>query len=697
VSPLEQIALQPAYRTGRHNLVSEFYEPCLKAARTYDRAVGYFTSASLSLAARGVASLIHRNGKMRLIASPALEEQDIQALERGTERPEELLRQVAARSLTDVQDLLTKERLNALAWLIAKDSLEVRLAIRLDSRSEISSGIYHEKLGIFSDGNNQVAFSGSANETAGGLVNNFESIDAFWSWDDAQGRVQRKVDDFEDLWNNSTKGVRVIEFTQASKELLKKYKLPNPPPEGDRKPSGPFSSLRPARDYQDDALDAWFAAECKGVLAMATGSGKTLTALHALNRLSCRGPLVAIITCPYTNLAEQWIRELKQAGIDRPLRCFGARDTWLEELASGISALLMGSRRLVVAVVVNKTFATPSFQACLQPKRIDHIIIADEMHNLGADNIRTYLNDDIQFRLGLSATPERHMDEEGTQALFEYFGKIVYTYSLKQAIADNNLCPYYYHPTLVDLTDDEADEYRQITIQIGKQLGRPIKANNDNVRLKMLLLQRSRLLAGAKNKLPLLHRDLEAIQKKGGRVSRALFYCGDGRVDDNEDPDQTIRQLDATLKLLGHDAHLHVRKFTAEERPEEREELLRQMKADQLDALVAIRCLDEGIDLPDIRMGFILASSTNPRQFIQRRGRLLRKAEGKQSAEIWDYVVKPPDLSDLVEDDVFNIERKLFLRELRRVVDFCATAINGDAAEGRLLDLRRRYNLLANE
>ena len=210
-------SIQIGYRTGRDNIVTDFYTPCLNVSTLYRRAVGYFTSSGLSMAAAGVASLVIRRGKMRLIASPYLEEEDVAALNRARENPSGVLKRILYRSFDDVRDCLEKERLNALAWLLADGSLDVRLAIRSNSKGDFASGLYHEKIGIFSDAeDNHVAFAGSANETAGGLVNNFESIKVFWSWDDPLGRVAEEIDNFEGLWNDQTPGLKVINFTEVA-------------------------------------------------------------------------------------------------------------------------------------------------------------------------------------------------------------------------------------------------------------------------------------------------------------------------------------------------------------------------------------------------------------------------------------------------------------------------------------------------
>jgi superfamily II DNA or RNA helicase len=315
------------------------------------------------------------------------------------------------------------------------------------------------------------------------------------------------------------------------------------------------------------------------------------------------------------------------------------------------------------------------------------------VHNLGASRIRELLPEKIRFRLGLSATPERHRDEEGTAAIFDYFGGVVFEYGIRQAIKDKILCPYHYHPVVVDLTDEEGEEYWRLTQEIGRKFPRDEDSDLPDV-VKMLLIRRARLLASCANKLPALSAALDGLDNK---VSKAMIYCGDGRVEDLASEDEAlIRQVDAAVRLLGNSHKLIVRRFTCSEPMSEREDILNHLRDGSLDAVVAIRCLDEGIDVPDVRMGFLLASSTNPRQFIQRRGRLLRRAEGKTHAEIWDFIVRPPDMGGKVDAETFNLERKLFARELARVVDFCQTAENGDSALGLLADLRRRYNLLAN-
>jgi DNA phosphorothioation system restriction enzyme len=653
--------------------------------------VGYFTSNGLALIARGIAYLLQNDGTMKLVASPALDESDVSALRLGTENPENILRKVTARTFVEIRDLVARERLNALAWLIAKGSLQVKLAIKTDSQGLPTHGIYHEKLGIFSDTyGNAVAFTGSSNETSGGLVDNFESIDAYWSWNDPQDRVRRKSDNFEALWANKTSMLRLYEFTECSNELLARFKQTHPPRiQEETVPYRASTESKKIRDYQKLALEKWKESGGKGILAMATGTGKTLTALYLIQRMSeAVKPLVVIIVVPYINLSNQWGEELEEMGF-RPIKCSESRASWETLVQQGVSALQLGAKSLLILLATNRTFQSEEFQKCLASDKVEHLLIADEVHNMGADQIQKALPPGIRYRLGLSATPERFRDPDGTKAIFDYFGGVVFEFPLKEAIQRKYLCPYFYYPVLVSLDESEATEYLELTKKIGQRWPRDSDTPISD-QLNALLIKRARLLGSAAEKVPLLESVVKSIQPG---VSKAIVFCGDGQVQ-TEDDEELIRQVDAACRALGDGCHLRVRRFTCRETSEEREGILNALREGNLDALVAIRCLDEGIDVPDVRQAFILASSTNPRQFIQRRGRLLRNSPGKDFSHIWDFIVIPPEMGGKFEDQAFNVERRLFQKELTRVVEFCETAVNGASALKTLLDLRKRYNLL---
>lgn len=700
---LREIPFRLSYCTGGDDLVGGFFVPCLEAASLYRRAAGYFTSAGLALAARGVASLASRGGTMRLIVSPHLEPDDVEAIQSALDDPEAALRSITSRNLDEIEDAILTDRLNALAWLSAAKRLEVKLALRVDGDGRVSRGLYHEKIGIFSDeAGAHVAFTGSSNETAGGLIENFESIDVFTSWNDPEGRVDAKIAHFEALWANQSAGVRVIEFSDASRELLEKFRDPDKRFAGIDlgrvgEPAEPLPFRAPRsfelRDYQAEAIRAWSAGGGRGIFAMATGSGKTLTALTLASKVAEKNsPFVLIVVCPYINLCKQWMREMAAFNLS-PVACYEGRQRWESLLDEGYQRITAGLTKVHSLVVSNSTFQSPVFQAHLRQHlgKAHHLIVADEVHNLGAEKVQQCLPDSITLRLGLSATPERHHDPEGTQVLLDYFGPIIYTYSIDKAIADGRLSSYRYYPHLVSLTESEAEEYAEITAR----LGRILAGAEDNAELGQaamrLLIRRARILGAAENKLEVLDQVVASLPE---RPKKAIFYCGDGKMKDSITEEET-RQIREVARLLGEKHGLRVRNFTYEESPAEREEILRDLSSGFLDAVVAIRCLDEGIDLPDLRMGFLLASSTNPRQFVQRRGRLLRHAPGKDRAIIHDFIIQPPDFGGQLDDDAFNLERSFFERELKRIAEFCRTAENGPEAMAALNSIRSAYHLIS--
>ena len=445
------------------------------------------------------------------------------------------------------------------------------------------------------------------------------------------------------------------------------------------------------RDYQKDAIRAWLEAGGRGILAMATGAGKTLTALCLACKVAEQNqPLVIIVVCPFLNLATQWIREMVRFRLN-PVSCFHSREQWERPLQDAYQRVSSGLNACMSVVVSNATFLSPTFQSALRPSLAQHLIIADEVHNLGAKNLKSALPQQITMRLGLSATPERHGDQEGTRAIFDYFGEVVFEFGIERAIKEGVLVPYHYHPVLVDLTDDEAASYCELTEKIARIWARADDDEGAEL-LKMLLVKRARLLGSAANKLPKL---TELLRELGDPIEKAIIYCGDGTVECLATTEMN-RQIVAVSRLLGEEHGLKVRRFTCDETSDEREEILTALRSGKLNAVVAIRCLDEGIDVPDARLGFLLASSTNPRQFIQRRGRLLRLAPGKTKAVIYDFIVRPPDFGGSADSGAFNLERKMFRRELERILEFCRTAENGPIALQKLQDLRVTYNLLAH-
>jgi DNA phosphorothioation system restriction enzyme len=702
---LRDLGLQSAYRSDRHRLLYDFYEKCLTEAVSYDRAVGYFTSSSLAAAARGLRAFIHHDGYMRLVASPRLTDEDIEAIRAGYEAREDVLCQALLRefSLRD-ESPLVRARLQLLSWLIAGKRLDIKIAL-VDS-SERGIGIYHEKFGIFVDSaRDAVAFTGSANESVGGLVYNFESLEVFRSWtpEDAS-RVQRWREHFDELWCNSTPGLSVKAFPEAVRETMLERYTPDVPADSEpediyairslyrRAPFGTpeMPTKVTLRDYQREAVQQWFAANGRGLWEMATGAGKTFTALAAVVQVFRTltrhdRPLVVVVICPFQHLVDQWAEAAALFGI-QAIRCSGLRTTWMPTFSAALGAVSTGQSPFLLAVATNQTFAGSAFQALVQSYTGALMIVGDEVHNLGAPAFRRALPPHAKYRLGLSATPERHFDPIGTDALYAYFGTSVFTFTLVDAIRTGALVPYRYHPILVSLAPEEEDAYLQLSERIARiaKVSRDLPSDDEPSALEHLLFQRARLIGRAAGKVPALEHVMTPLKD----TTHNLVYCADSP----EDGSGCSSQMDEVVGALGRHLNMKVNTYTSETSPEDRIDRRRRFASGALQALVALKCLDEGVDIPETRRGFILASTTNPRQFIQRRGRLLRHAPGKTEADLYDFLVVPPEVSP--HNDIWAVERRLVARELLRVIELSEPAINGPEAMQTLLDLRRRYQLL---
>jgi DNA phosphorothioation system restriction enzyme len=704
---LKSLNLRNQYRSDRHDLLTDFYIPCLERSATFDRAVGFFSSTSLAIAAQGLSVFVQSGGRMRLIASPCLSEDDIIAIEQGLQQREEVVATVILRELAQPFDQVVNHHLACLAWLLRHGVLQIRLAV---SRNVRRRGIYHEKLGVFADSEgHHVVFTGSANESASALNDNFECMDVFGSWrvgDEA--RVCEKREDFERLWRNQTPNLEVLEFPEAARRSLLKYS-PNLPPtpeprvassKGNDKTFTPQASA-PAvqlsgcvptlpiglmlRSYQQQAIANWFANKGRGTLKMATGSGKTITALAIATELySTQSLQTLIIVCPYRHLVTQWDKECRRFGLN-PILAFENIKAWQGKLSSQLYALRAEHQLFLTVITTNATLMSQGFQSQLAYFPEKTLIVGDEAHNLGSTRLAQSLPQAIPFRLALSATPERYFDESGTQVIYDYFGAVLEPeFTLSDAIAQGALVHYLYYPILVELTESESQRYLVLTTKIRRLIGMG-EPDDENPALTPLLMERSRLVGSAVNKL-------EALRElMGDRLdtTHTLFYCGDGTVEDTVS-ETSERQVAAVARLLGKELGYRINTYTADTTLEERTDLHHLFESGELQGLVAIRCLDEGVDIPATQTAVILASSNNPRQFVQRRGRILRPHPHKQRATLFDMIVVPPAL----DRDTFEMERQLLRTELIRFVEFADLADNAGEARLKLLALQQRYDLL---
>lgn len=701
--------LSSEYRSDRGDVVGDFYVPALKSAEHYDRAVGYFTASVLAVLGQGLDEFTQRGGTMRMVASPYLQAEDIADIEAGYAL-RAVLEKAAIRDLERAaEDPRAARSLGKLGTLVAEGRLDIKLAY-VASGSRV--GMYHEKIGVFRDARDLVAFKGSANETLSGLVGNFESIEVFRSWDDRdRERALRISRDFEDLWQDRTSILRVIPFTEAAKKVVERCARESVGlGDTDDIPSrgAPISvtaqdtdgmlviptELR-VRDYQKQAVSNWFAKDGKGILRMATGTGKTLTALAAAAQVSKAlhkqgQSLLTVVIAPYQHLVDQWAKDIEWFGVT-PIRAYESTDAWYRRAANLLDALALKTVRGGVIVTTNKTFGDAAFQSSLSRYKGRMLVIADEAHNLGARHLRSKLPETADFRLGLSATPERWFDDEGTAALIGYFGDVVFEMGIGDAIKVGALCRYTYTPVIVELDAQEAELYVEVTEKIARILASQqfSEESDTDSPLGALLRKRSNILGHARAKLPALRREIEKRQEDWYQ----LLYCAEGRhpLSYEAGAIEELPQLDQALDLVGNELRMPAARYTSETKRVDREQVLRRFTQRELQVIASMRCLDEGVDVPAARTAYLLASSSNPRQFIQRRGRVLRQAPGKHMADIVDFIVVPPEEAVGIQHET---ERRMVARELARVTEFAHLADNEAETLDILRPLRIRFGLL---
>lgn len=388
---------------------------------------------------------------------------------------------------------------------------------------------------------------------------------------------------------------------------------------------------------------------------MATGTGKTITALAASAQLFAREKrLAVIIAVPYQHLVDQWHQEASAFGY-KPILAYQNKKSWLDALNHEIIEFNGSYRNFISVITTHSTFISADFQGSIARLQTPSLIIADEAHHLGAERSRQNYPTQVPYRLALSATPDRWFDDEGTHLLRAYFGETVFAFPLEKAIGVS-LTPYYYYPHLVPLTDDEMVDYEVLSLKIARLINQEDVEKQEA--LRMLLIKRGRLLNTAVNKLT----TLSDLLDQAPHIEHTLFYCAPGQIND-------------VIRLVGWEKGILIDQFTAAEAPKERQQLLTNFAAGTLQALAAMKCLDEGVDVPSTRTAYFLASSSNPREFIQRRGRILRKSPGKAHSIIHDLIAVPPVALDQ-HSPSFHAERSIVRRELSRFKEFANPALN---------------------
>lgn len=662
--------------------------PGLSCATSFRGMFGYFTSGVLVQLAPGLAHYLNRKTEpVRLVVGPAMTDSDIDAIRTGVTSAPDILDQrmldlLGSREVTE--SALAHHALTCLAWLLATARMDVKVAF--------ATKRYHPKVWLLSDRSGTVCARGSANATAAGLAGNVENLDVDCSWlaGSAQ-KVERFVAEFEAEWADRSQYVSVYPLSDAVRnDWMQRYKPDAPPgPEEFASahgrdvdagilPTSPGSllvrTLRTSKGFsvpaglnwrdglyahQGEAVEAFEQHGRRGVIEMATGAGKTITALVAAHRTFVdEGSLLIVVVAPTTALVLQWAEEARRFGLEPVLPTMTAGKQEKYSQVDAVLRRLKFRRSRVECLIATQHLATEeTFQQKLSRSSTRTFLIGDEVHNLGAERFASRPPELFTYRLGLSATPVRQYDPVGTHKLFEYFGGVVYQFGLDRAIGVC-LVPYDYFVHEVELQHDELEQWYELTSKIRANLWRAEEEQDDF--LRRLYIQRRKIVENAASKVPILQQLV--ADHPPSQLRHALVYAS------SKNPQQLVATREA---LRGLNVRFH--QVTEEESSDRRrlESILAQFREGILQALLAKRVLDEGVDIPEIRTAYILASTTVEREWVQRRGRVLRIAPGKEYATIHDFVVLPPP--DLDSDDEI---RSLLRGELERMEAFGRLARN---------------------
>lgn len=660
---------------GEDDIISDFLVPALKQAVLYKRSVGFFSSSVFELLGDGLNSLVSNDGEIRIICSPELSKKDVEGIQLGYALKEGIIQKIIEDDIGTFLDQIDDKSLLQLVSLIAKNKLNV-VVVDLDN----SRGMYHDKIGIIADKDgNEILFVGSPNESLNAYEYNYEKVRVSVSWNPSdRARIEDDEKEFDDIWDGTNRFIRKKDYTDIiSKRLsaeVKRRKLSEYNPEKTDKNKDPIK----LRQYQKDAIAGWVKNGYKGFFVMATGTGKTWTAIYAAMELISKEPLFLVICAPYKHLIRQWYEDIHKVLPDcNTILISGENHDWENQLVEALLNVKYGKKTSVVAISTIKSFCGDKFERIAKKSVLDRMLIMDEAHRF---NQRTEeITQNYRYMLGLSATPYSRKGDQNGRELMDFFGGQVYNLPIEYAIAKNHLVHYNYYPIYVNASEEEEKKFDRLTSLMASCYRNGICIDTES--LAKHKRSRLRVISMAQEKTERIRWILSQIYED----DHFIVYCGDGKLFYGDKGEET-RHIQFVKEILtGLD--YKVSQFTADESMKERMQIVNAFNRGIIDAMVAIRCLDEGINIPSIKGALLLASNDDYREFVQRRGRILRTytdeytGEEKKVANIYDVIVLPPT-------------NKLFANiELRRFYEYCSLADNKEECVKQLDDLMVKYSL----
>lgn len=672
---------------GSENIVDAFINPALHCTKTYQRSVGFFASSVLSSLLDGIEALTKNKGIIQLISSPRLSQEDVDAINLGYQEKEKIVNDCFSRTFEEELEKLADDKLVLLAKLVASGALDIKIALT-DLR--YGNGMYHDKFGILEDfDGNRVVFYGSPNASRSGYEENFEKIRVVKSWVPGQiESVMDEVQEFESLWFDYNEYASVYSYQETAKkklfQILDRKGLSagaDSGGDGEYGEPDPQTGIR-LRKYQKKAIDAWIANNYHGFFVMATGTGKTWTAIYATREITQKEDILLVICAPYKHLIKQWAEDIEKVYPDNEIILISSENTkWRTQFADALLNSKYGNGGTVIAISTILSFNSDDFKKIAGRTNMKRMLIVDEAHRFTNrdDHLLTYYN----YLLGLSATPSNKSNDEKGKQLTDYFGGEVFNLPIEYAIHNNYLVHYNYHPIFVNSTEEEEKQFKNYSARIAA-----CWRNNkciDPEECARQLRNRLRVIAMSQEKMDQFHAILEHVREN----KHFIIYCGDGKVfSDSGDEKRHIQYVKDLLTKEGYKTS----QFTAKENMKTRMELVTSFNKGIIDCLVAIRCLDEGINIPSIEGALILASNDDYREFVQRRGRILRtyydeyEENRKRIANIYDVIVLP------------SIEMDGWAKiELRRYYEYARLADNADVLMDTLNGLLEEYSITLDD
>lgn len=661
---LKDLDIRISYRSkGENNITQALVNPALKVSKTYKRSVGFFSSSVVEMLLEGLTEFMKTGEKIQLVTSTEINKEDAEAISLGYKHRESVIKSTFEKDFQNAVESLSNDNLKLLYNLIASNFLDIKIAVTK------SNGIYHDKLGILEDYNGDiVVFFGSSNSSIYGYQENYEKIRVVKSW--VEGNLESVKDElaeFDSIWNDNNPHLSVSSFKKTAAENLLNIINNRDSLSKDTKKNEIV-----LRDYQQDAINAWVANNFQGFYVMATGTGKTWTAIYSAKKLLEEHDAMVVIAAPYKHLVSQWANDVKFAFPDAEVILVSSENnSWETQLTNAIIRCKIFNDKQIIVITTNTSFNLPRFTKTLNKSKQEKLLIVDEAHRF--TNRNAEIRDSYKYLLGLSATPYSGVEMSIGIELMNFFGGQVYNLPIEVALKKEFLVPYYYYPIFVFATEDEERLFDSYSSKMASCFKNGICIDKE----KLILYKRQRLrcISMAEEKTTRIREILSTAQEK----DHLIVYCGDGKVYNNAD--EELRHIDFVKQELSKINH-RASQFTASENIHERIERIESFNIGSTTALAAIRCLDEGINIPSIKGALILSSNDSYREFAQRRGRILRLYPGKESANIYDVIVLP-------QYGCIGMAKI----ELRRFYEYAKLAKNYDDLFDSFCDLLDRYGL----